>query len=253
MKKCVALLAAACLFVSPLTALAEETDFSFLEDMSIKELRALDEKIHELIGPAVGSSESETPSDQTDEVVNQETTGEAVASDESMAADGAAFEMVTDTGDRDGSFEHPYKVGDLIQLTDATSYFAPEPCNLDFIVMETYTPEQGIELSNYSNTYCIAKAEYTLYSNNSSPMKSYDSPFHISAFTQDMVETSYDLSRADVKERFETIVPGTNYQVYVQGERGNDKTADGSYFEYKYICISYTDSAKESHKIYIEL
>ena len=50
MKKVVALLTAVCLSITPVTVFAEETDYSYLEDMSVKELRELRDAINEILG-----------------------------------------------------------------------------------------------------------------------------------------------------------------------------------------------------------
>ena len=49
-KRLIALVTAVCLAVTPMSVLAEETDYSYLEDMSVKELKALREAINNLLG-----------------------------------------------------------------------------------------------------------------------------------------------------------------------------------------------------------
>ncbi len=49
-KRLIALMAAACLVVAPMSVLAEETDYSYLEDMTVKELKALRNAINEILG-----------------------------------------------------------------------------------------------------------------------------------------------------------------------------------------------------------
>lgn len=49
-KRWIALLTAVCLATAPVSVLAEETDYSYLEDMSVKELKALRDAINELLG-----------------------------------------------------------------------------------------------------------------------------------------------------------------------------------------------------------
>ena len=58
-KRLIALLMAICLAGAPICTLAEETDYSYLEDMSVKELRALDAAIHELLGDGGSLEEQE--------------------------------------------------------------------------------------------------------------------------------------------------------------------------------------------------
>ena len=62
-KKWVALMTAVCLTAVPVGALAADTDYSFLEDMSVKQLRELDAAIHNLLGD--GGAAQEESSDQT--------------------------------------------------------------------------------------------------------------------------------------------------------------------------------------------
>ncbi len=62
MKKIFALLISVCLFVIPVTAFAEEADYSYLEDMSVKELKALRDAINEILGDE-DSFENSEPSE----------------------------------------------------------------------------------------------------------------------------------------------------------------------------------------------
>ena len=56
-----------CMMTAPLSVMAEETDYSYLEDMSVKELRELDAAIHELLGNAgVAQAEEEITEAETD-------------------------------------------------------------------------------------------------------------------------------------------------------------------------------------------
>lgn len=64
-KGIVALVTAVCLTVVPVSVMAEETDYSYLEDMSVKELRELDAAIHKLLGDG-GSDETQDISVETE-------------------------------------------------------------------------------------------------------------------------------------------------------------------------------------------
>lgn len=66
-KRWVALLTAVCLVAAPMSALAEETDYSYLEDMSIKELRALRDAINELLGETNETDNMEVTIELTNE------------------------------------------------------------------------------------------------------------------------------------------------------------------------------------------
>ena len=65
-KRWIALLAAVCMVCSPVMTMAEETDYSYLEDMSVKELKALDAEIHKLLGD--DGSQSSGAGEVTEEV-----------------------------------------------------------------------------------------------------------------------------------------------------------------------------------------
>ena len=67
-KRWIALLAAVCMVCSPVVTMAEETDYSYLEDMSVKELKALDAEIHKLLGD--DGSKSSGSGEVTEEVFN---------------------------------------------------------------------------------------------------------------------------------------------------------------------------------------
>ena len=54
-KRLIALMAAVCLVIAPMSVPAEETDYSYLEDMSVKELKALRDAINEILGDGGGS------------------------------------------------------------------------------------------------------------------------------------------------------------------------------------------------------
>lgn len=68
-KKWVAFMTAVCLAAVPVGVLAEETDYSYLEDMSVKELKELDAAIHNLLGDGgvVQEEELVTESEQKTE------------------------------------------------------------------------------------------------------------------------------------------------------------------------------------------
>ena len=55
-KRLVALMTAVCLAVAPVSVLAEETDYSYLEDMSVKELKELRDEINKILGDEGASS-----------------------------------------------------------------------------------------------------------------------------------------------------------------------------------------------------
>lgn len=57
-KRWVALMTAVCLVVAPMSVAAEETDYSYLEEMSVKELKELRDVINELLGDGGGNSSS---------------------------------------------------------------------------------------------------------------------------------------------------------------------------------------------------
>lgn len=59
-KRWIALLAAVCMVCSPVVTMAEETDYSYLEDMSVKELKALRNAINEILGDEEDVEETES-------------------------------------------------------------------------------------------------------------------------------------------------------------------------------------------------
>ncbi len=70
-KRILALLTATVMAVTPISVMAEEeTDYSYLEDMSVKELRALRAAINELLGDEEGTGEDNT--EETEEVETTE-------------------------------------------------------------------------------------------------------------------------------------------------------------------------------------
>lgn len=69
-KRLIALMAAVCLAMAPMSVLAEETeatDYSYLEDMSVKELKALRDAINKILGDEGGSDEAITEFPEEDE------------------------------------------------------------------------------------------------------------------------------------------------------------------------------------------
>ncbi len=59
-KRVIALLTAVCLAAAPMSVLAEDKeDYSYLEDMSVKELKELRDAINEILGEDGGSSDEE--------------------------------------------------------------------------------------------------------------------------------------------------------------------------------------------------
>ena len=59
-KRLVALMTVACLSVAPMSVLAEETDYSYLEEMSVKELKELRDAINEILGDSNSATTTET-------------------------------------------------------------------------------------------------------------------------------------------------------------------------------------------------
>ena len=70
-KRLVALMAAVCLAVVPVSVLAEETDYSYLEDMSVKELKELRDAINEILGDGESSETTSTETEYKDEYGNK--------------------------------------------------------------------------------------------------------------------------------------------------------------------------------------
>ena len=61
-KRLIALMAAVCLAIAPMSILAEETegtDYSYLEDMSVKELKELRDAINKVLGDDGGTTEED--------------------------------------------------------------------------------------------------------------------------------------------------------------------------------------------------
>ena len=64
-KGMVSLITAACLAVAPVSVFAEETDYSYLEDMSVKELKELRDAINEILGDGGETDNEKTEQKQS--------------------------------------------------------------------------------------------------------------------------------------------------------------------------------------------
>ena len=71
-KRQIALMAAVCLAVTPMSVFAEKTDYSYLEDMTVKELKELDAEIHKLLGSDVDNVAGEESSSEKEEITNED-------------------------------------------------------------------------------------------------------------------------------------------------------------------------------------
>lgn len=67
-KRLLSLLMSVCLILLPMSVFAEDTDYSYLEDMSVKELKALRDAINDILGDDGGNSSEDEKSDSSSEI-----------------------------------------------------------------------------------------------------------------------------------------------------------------------------------------
>ena len=130
-KRWVVFLMATCLATIPMSVLAEETDYSYLEDMSVKELKELDAAIHNLLGDG-GSEEAQ------EVLVEDETEAEPVLMNEEVffediLASYSARDRVPDVSDSEWNMmTYEEKVNYYIACVEAERDFAEKYKNAIF-------------------------------------------------------------------------------------------------------------------------